>query len=99
MAHARGSANGARTRLEIDCGLCGEAGTLERSPAPIGIGAELGREGVQGVECAPDRGTIGGRLRSQEPNPCQCDIEDVESPASATADELQGFVEERAGSR
>src|SRR5262245_17733215 len=69
-------------------GLCGEAGTLDRSHAPIGIGAELGREGVQGIERASDRGTVGGRLRSLEPNPRQCDIEDAQSPATATADEL-----------
>src|SRR5262245_10046276 len=84
-----GDASG-EMRLEIDCGLCGETGTLERSHAPIGIGAKLGREGVQGVECAPDHGTVGGRLRSQEPNPRQCDIEDAQSPASAAADERTG---------
>jgi len=78
----------AGTRLEIDCGLCSETGTLERSHAPIGIGAKFGREGVQGIERASDRGTVGGRFRSLEPNPRQCDIEDAQSPASATADEL-----------
>src|SRR5881296_1898521 len=43
-------------------GLCGEACALERSDAPIRIGAQLGRE------------TVGGGLRSQEANLRQRDI-------------------------
>src|SRR5437773_608173 len=46
-------------------GLCGEACALERSDAPIRIGAQLGREGVQGLERALDRSAVGGGLRSQ----------------------------------
>src|SRR5216117_3601861 len=55
-------------------GLCGEACALERSDAPIRIGAQLGREGVQGLERALDRGAVGGGLRSQEANPRQGDM-------------------------
>ena len=54
--------------------LCGEACALERSDAPIRIGAQLGREGVQGLERALDRSAVGGGLRSQEANPRQRDI-------------------------
>src|SRR5215470_1567393 len=75
---ARGGRHmGPGTRLELECGLCGKASTLEGSHAPIGVGAKLGREGIQGVECAPDHGTIGGRLRSQESEPRHCDVEDA----------------------
>ena len=55
-------------------GFCGEACALERSDAPIRIGAQLGREGVQGLERALDRSAVGGGLRSQEANPRQRDI-------------------------
>ena len=55
-------------------GLCGEACALERSDAPIRIGAQLGREGVQGLERALDRSAVGGGLRSQEANLRQRDI-------------------------
>ena len=54
--------------------LCGEACALERSDASIRIGAQLGREGVQGLERALDRSAVGGGLRSQEANPRQRDI-------------------------
>src|SRR5207248_8916761 len=79
--------------------LCGEACALERSDAPIRIGAQLGREGVQGLERALDRGAVGGGLRSQEANPRQRDIEGAKPPASSPIDELARLREERAGSR
>jgi hypothetical protein len=47
---------------QIDQGLRGEACALERSDAPIRIGAELGREGVHGLERALDGGAVGGGL-------------------------------------
>src|SRR5216117_4099775 len=62
--------------------LCGEACALERRDAPIRIGAQLGRDGVQRPERALDRGAVGGGLRSQEANPRQRDIEGAEPPAS-----------------
>src|SRR2546430_16837102 len=77
--------------------LCGEACALERRDAPIRIGAQLGREGVQGPERALDRGAVGGGLRSQEANPRQRDIEGAEPPASSPIDELTRLREERAG--
>src|SRR5882762_8786972 len=80
-------------------GLCGEACALERSDAPIRIRAQLGRESVQGPECALDRGAVGGGLRSQEANPRQGDIEGAEPPASSPVDELTRLREERASSR
>src|SRR5437867_13418063 len=55
-------------------GLCGEPCALERSDAPIRIRAQLGREGVQGLERALDRSAVGGGLRSQEANLRQRDI-------------------------
>src|SRR5437667_5509828 len=79
--------------------LCGEACALERSDAPIRIGAQLGREGVQGLERALDRVAVGGGLRSQEANPRQRDIEGAKPPASSPIDELTRLREERAGSR
>src|SRR5687767_3694104 len=79
--------------------LCGEACALERSEAPIRIGAQLGREGVHGLERALDRSAVGGGLRSQEANPRQCDIEGVEPPAASPIDELTRLGEERAGSQ
>src|SRR4030095_9043165 len=63
------------------------------------MGAELGREGVQGLERSLDRGAIGGRVRSQEVNPRQRDIEGAKPPASSPVDELTRLREERAGSR
>src|SRR2546428_2935311 len=80
-------------------GLRGEACGLERSDAPIRNGAQLGREGVQGLERALDRGAVGGGLRSQEANPRQRDIEGAKPPASSPGDELTRLREERAGSR
>src|SRR6059036_3339223 len=79
--------------------LCGEACALERSDAPIRIGAQLGRDGVQRPERALDRGAVGGGLRSQEANPRQRDIEGAEPPASSPIDELTRLGQERAGSR
>src|SRR4030095_3663359 len=79
--------------------LGGEACPLERSEAPIRIGAQLGREGVQGVERALGRGAVGGGLRSQQANPRQCDIEGAKPPASSPIDELSRLGEERAGFR
>src|SRR6059036_1504237 len=80
-------------------GSCGEACALERTDAPIGIGAQLGREGVQGLERALDRGAVGGGLRSQEANPRQRDVEGAKPPASPPIDELTRFREERASFR
>src|SRR3989441_5311977 len=77
----------------------GEACALERSDVPIRLGAQLGREGVQGLERALDRGAVRGRLRSQEANPRQRDIEGAKPPASSPIDELTRLREERAGSR
>src|SRR3989454_5864684 len=80
-------------------GLRGEACALERSDAPIRNGAQLGREGVQGLERALDRGAVGGGLSSQEATPRQRDIEGAKPPASSPGDELTRLREERAGSR
>src|SRR5438067_4896061 len=80
-------------------GLCGEACALDRSDAPIRIGAQLGREGVQGLERALDRSAVGGGLRSQEANLRQRNIEGAKPPASSPIDELTRLREERAGSR
>src|SRR3989441_11543260 len=80
-------------------GLSSEACALERSEAPIRNGAQLGREGVQGLERALDRGAVGGGLGSQETDPRQRDIEGAKPPASSPIDELTRLGEERAGSR
>src|SRR3989442_12431791 len=61
-------------------GLRGEACALERSDAPIRNGAQLGREGVQGLERPLDRGAVGGGLRSQEANPRPPDTEGAQPP-------------------
>src|SRR6184192_801419 len=79
--------------------LVGEACALERSDAPIRIGAQLGREGVQGLERVLDRGPVGGGLRSQEANPRQRDVEGTKPPASSPIDELTRLREERASFR
>src|SRR5207247_223140 len=76
-----------------------EACALQRRDAPIRIGAQLGREGVHGLERALDRAAVGGGLRSQEANPRQRDIEGAKPPASSPIDELTRLREERAGSR
>src|SRR6185295_16578710 len=76
-----------------------EAGSLEGRDAPIGIGAQLGREGVQGFERALDRGAIGGGVGSQEADPRQRDIEGAEPPAPSSVDEVTGLGEKRAGPR
>src|ERR1700720_1453869 len=80
-------------------GLCGEACALEPRDAPIRIRAQLGRESVQGLEGALDRGAVGGGLRSQEANPRQGDIEGGKPPPSSPVDDLTRVGEERAGSR
>src|SRR6266436_4962000 len=80
-------------------GLCGETCALEPSDAPIRIRAQLGRESVQGLERALDRGAVGGGLRSQEANPRQGDIEGGKPPTSSPVDDLTRVREERAGSR
>src|SRR5919197_3156733 len=80
-------------------GLRGPACALERGDAPIRIGADLGRDGVQGVERAFDRGAIGGRLRRQKANPRQRDVESTKPPASSLLDELTRLGEECARSR
>src|SRR2546422_246076 len=78
-------------RAEID-----EAGGPEGSEGPIRIGAQRGREGVQGLERALDGGAVGGGLRSQEANPGQRDIEGAKRPAPGPIDELTRLREERA---
>src|SRR4029453_16568559 len=78
---------------------CGEACALERGDAPIGCGAQLGTEDVQGFERALDRGAVRGGLRSEEVNPRQCDVEGAQPPASPPIDELSRLSEERAGCR
>src|SRR5919106_1982461 len=93
------SADSARDVSRSITGLRGEACALERSDAPIRIRAQLGREGVQGLQRAVDRGAAGGGLRSQEANPRQRDIEGAKPPASSAIDELTRLREERAGSR
>src|SRR5262245_50119198 len=80
-------------------GSRGESRALESGDAPVGIGAQLGREGVQRLERAFDGGAVGGGLRSEEPNPRQRDIEGAKPPASSPLDELARLPEERAGSR
>src|SRR5213076_1716040 len=87
------------TRYTRQTAKVGEACALEGRDAPIGIGAQLGREGVQGLERALDRGAVGGGLRSQEANPRQRDIEGAKPPASSPIDELTRLSEERAGCR
>jgi len=62
-------------------GLRAEACALERRDAPIRIGAQLGREGVQGLERALDRRVVGDGLRSQEANPRQRGIEGAKPSA------------------
>jgi hypothetical protein len=78
---------------------CGETCALERSDAPIRSRAQLGREGVHGLERALDRGTVGGELRTQEANPRQRDIEGAKPPAPSPIDAVTRLGEERAGSR
>ena len=80
-------------------GSRGESHTLECGDAPIRIGAQLGREGVQGLERPLDRGAVGGGLRSQEANTDQRDIEGAGPPASSPVDELTRLGEECAGFR
>src|SRR6266850_8202909 len=87
------------TRPMCDGGLRAEARALERRDAPVRIGAQLGREGLQGFERALDRGAVGGGLRSQETHPGQRDVEGAEPPASSPIDELTRLDEKRAGSR
>src|SRR2546426_2869978 len=79
-------------------GLCGEACALERSDAPIGIGAQLGREGVQGLERALDRSAVGGGLRSQEANPTPARHSKAPSRQPRPRSTSSRLREERAGS-
>src|SRR5881296_2060672 len=97
LHHAPAAGEWLPALAQID--LRGEACVLERSDAPIRIGAQLGREGVQGLERALDRVAVGGGLRSQEANPRQRDIEGAKPPASSPIDELARLRGERAGSR
>src|SRR5919204_4542439 len=76
-----------------------EACALERRDASIRIGAQLGREGVQGLERARDRRAVGGGLRSEQANPHQRDIEGAKPPAASPVDELTCLRQERARSR
>src|SRR5262245_62918436 len=77
--------------------LCGATRALERSDAPIGIRAQLGREGVQSLERALDRGAVGGLLGSGEVNPRQRDVERAKPRAASPVDELACLREERTG--
>src|SRR2546428_4160890 len=78
--------------------LCGEACALERSDAPIRIGAQLGREGVQGLERALDRSAVGGGLRSQEANPTPARHSKAPSRQPRPRSTSSRLREERAGS-
>src|SRR5437763_19637 len=79
-------------------GFCGEACALERSDAPIRIGAQLGREGVQGLERA--RSQCGRRRAPKpggEPTPARhSKAPSRQPPPRSTSSRLR---EERAGSR
>src|SRR2546422_1535639 len=76
----------------------GEARALELRHPPVGIGAEFGREGLHGLECALDRGAVRDGLRGKEAHPRQLDVAGAESPALPPLDGLARFGEERAGS-
>src|SRR5262249_48942424 len=80
-------------------GLRRLASALQRSDAPIRLGTQLRRDGVQGLERALDRWAVGGGLGGQEANPPPRDIESAEPPASPPVDELARLDEERASSR
>src|SRR5437762_9954107 len=88
-----------RSRQDIPGRLLHETSALERSDAPIRIGVELGREGIQGLDRALDRGAVGGGLQSQQVKPRQRDIEGAHPPASSPIDERTRLGEQRAGSR
>jgi len=74
-------------------GSWGEPCPLERHEAPIRVGAQLGRQGVQGRERALDRGAVRGGLRGQA-NPRQRDVEGAQPPAPSPVDEFTGLREE-----
>src|SRR2546428_5130926 len=76
----------------------GEARALELRHPPVGIGAEFGREGLHGLECALDRGAVRDGLRGKEAHPRQLDVAGAESPALPALDGLARFGEERPGS-
>src|SRR2546426_10665356 len=75
-----------------------EARALELRHPPVGIGAEFGRKGLQGLERALDRGAVRDGLRGKEAHPRQLDVAGAESPALPPLDGLARFGEERAGS-
>src|SRR5258706_13888240 len=71
-----------RARLDAglhSTGLWGEACALERSDASERIGAQLGGEGVQGLERALDRGAGGGGVRGHKSTPT-CRAHESECP-------------------
>src|SRR3989475_9917194 len=74
-----------------------EARALELRHPPVGIGAEFGRKGLQGLERALDRGAVRDGLRGKEAHPRQLDVAGAESPALPPLDGLARFGEERAG--
>jgi hypothetical protein len=75
----------------------GEARALKLRHPPVGIGAEFGREGLQGLERALDRGAVRNGLRDEEAHPRQLDVAGAEPPAPPPLDGLARFGEERAG--
>src|SRR5439155_2004433 len=75
-----------------------EAGPLELRHPPVGIGAQLGGEGLHGLERALDRGAVRDGLRGQEADPRQLDVAGAEPPAASPLDGLARFGEESAGS-
>src|SRR2546425_5233657 len=79
-------------------GRFGEARALGPRHPPGGIGAEFGREGLHGLECALDRGAVRDGLRGKEAHPRQLDVAGAESPALPPLDGLARFGKERAGS-
>ncbi len=87
------------TRYTRHRGSCGEVCALEGREPPIGVRAQLGREGVQGLERALDRDAAGGGLRGQEANSRQRDVEGAKPPATSPLHELTRLGEERAGAR
>jgi len=75
-----------------------EARALELRHPPVGIGAELGHEGLHGFERALDRDAVRDGLRGKQAQPRQLDVAGAEAPALPPLDGLARFGEERAGS-
>jgi len=75
-------------------GSWGEPCPLERHEAPIRVGAQLGRQGVQGRERAQRVWPGWPDSTGQEANPRQRDVEGAEPPAPSPVDEFTGLREE-----